>query len=140
MQATAKKQVLAAISAWSRSYRSGDVDAVMAHFAPRSTSLSFGTGADEVARGPRALRRQLARDFAQVDAVSMTVRVKTVDGTGSVAWFAGDCTMRASAGRRRFVMPGRITGVMVRCGGKWLMEQMHYSMPYTPQAKGSSWA
>ena len=140
MNATMRKQVGKAIQAWAKSYCGMEVDAVMAHFVPGSRTMSFGTGADEVVRGTRAMRRQLTRDFRQADAVGMSVRVRTVTGSGAVAWFAGDCTMRARVGREKIVMPGRITGVLVRQGRAWLIDQIHYAMPMTTQAAGQSWA
>lgn len=140
MTSTQRKQVVSAIQAWAKSYGSGDVDAIMEHFVPGTKTLSFGTGPDEVVRGARAMRRQITRDLLQVDSVAMTVTVQSVAMHGAVAWFGGKCTMRARAGKQKFVMPGRITGVLQRIGKKWLVDQIHYSMAYTPQAQGSSWA
>jgi uncharacterized protein (TIGR02246 family) len=118
--------------------RSQDVEAVLSLFADDPDVFLQGTGADEARTGLAAIRAQLERDFAQADAWSWTLSRQSVSSAGSVAWTAGDLVIRVSMGGRTMDIPHRLTMVLERRDGKWLVLQMHLSVASQAQAVGQS--
>ena len=118
--------------------RAGDVDAAVAFFADDPDVFLQGTGVDEARTGRAAIREQIERDFTQSDALSWTMLPQSVSSAGSVAWTAGDVVIRVTMGGRTVDIPHRLTTVLERRGGQWLMLQMHLSVANQAQTSGQS--
>jgi len=118
--------------------RAGDVDAAVALFADDPDVFLQGTGVDEARTGRAAIREQIERDFTQSDALSWTTLPQSVSSAASVAWTAGDVVIRVTMGGRTLDIPHRLTTVLERRGGKWLVLQMHLSVANQAQAFGQS--
>lgn len=99
----------------------------------------FGTGPDEVVMSAEELRRAVARDFAQaeVSTIAFTDRYCTVEGTA--AWVMGACRFDFRSGETEGIIVARFTAVLRKNEGVWRFAQLHYSMPCSEQAEGSSW-
>src|SRR5262245_25577037 len=104
-----------------------DADAAVAFFADDPATFLYGTGVDEARKGPAEIRAQIERDLSQSDAWSWTLRQQSISSAGSVAWTAGDVVIRVVMGDRTFDVPHRLTTVLERRDGKWLILQMHLS-------------
>ena len=98
----------------------------------------FGTGADEERFGPSEIKEQFQRDWAQSESASIEFDRVSVSSHGPVAWVAGDITLRATASGKDMTLPGRITTVMEKRDGHWLIEQWHLSVPMAGQEQGHS--
>ena len=118
--------------------RAGDVDAAVALFADDPDVFLQGTGVDEARTGRAAIREQIERDFTQSDALSWTMLPQSVSSAASVAWTAGDVVIRVTMGGRTLDIPHRLTTVLERRGGQWLVLQMHLSVANQAQAFGQS--
>jgi class 3 adenylate cyclase/ketosteroid isomerase-like protein len=118
--------------------RSRDPERAVALFADDPDVFLQGTGMDESRTGLRAIREQIERDLSQSDALSWTMLRQSISSAGSVAWTAGDVLIRVTMGGKTLDIPHRLTTVLERRGGGWLLLQMHLSVPNEAQAVGQS--
>src|SRR5258705_7523830 len=117
---------------------SRDVEAALAHFADDPDVFLYGTGVDEARTGPAEIRAQIERDLSQSDAWSWTLGRQSISSAGSIAWTAGDLDIRVVVGDRTLDVPHRLTTVLERRDGTWLILQMHLSIANGAQAVGQS--
>src|SRR5262249_54720745 len=115
-----------------------DVDAAVSLFADDPDVFLQGTGVDEARVGRAAIREQIVRDLTQAEALSWTMLPQSISAAGSVAWTAGDILIRVTMGGRTMDLPHRLTMVLERRGGTWLILQMHLSVANEAQAVGQS--
>ena len=120
-------------------YAKRDLNGVLAFWAPDPDILIIGSGADEKSVGLNQFTKSLIRDWTQSEAVSINFKDIAVSAVGSVAWFATDVIFSGRIDGNKFDLPGRLTGVMEKRNGNWLLVQMHFSVPSTKQAQGQSW-
>jgi len=135
MKADAKTEaeVMDTINKFNEAYVSKDLDGALKFLAPDPDGVFIGTGLDEKRLGLEEVKRQLKRDFAQSDDLSWDSGWHTVSAAGKVAWVAGDLTLHAKIGGRKITLPMRSTTVLEKRKGKWLVVQLHNSMPYPEQ-------
>jgi len=135
MKADAKTEaeVMDTINKFNEAYVSKDLDGALKFLAPDPDGVFIGTGLDEKRLGLEEVKRQLKRDFAQSDDLSWDSGWHTVSAAGKVAWVAGDLTLHAKIGGRKITLPMRSTTVLEKRKGKWLVVQLHNSMPYLEQ-------
>lgn len=119
--------------------RSGDVEAAVALFADDPDVFLQGTGVDEARTGRAAIREQVERDLTQADGLSWTMLPQSISSAGSVAWTAGDVVVRVTMGGKTLDIPHRLTMVLERRDGQWLLLQMHLSVANGAQAVGQSY-
>jgi class 3 adenylate cyclase len=115
-----------------------DVDAAVTLFADDPDVFLQGTGADEARTGPAAIRAQIERDFGQADTLSWAMARQSISSAGSVAWTAGDVVIRVGMGGTTLDIPHRLTTVLERRGGSWVLLQMHLSVASAGQVVGQS--
>jgi class 3 adenylate cyclase len=115
-----------------------DVNGAMAMFADDADTFLYGTGVDEVRKGPAEIREQIERDISQADAWSWTLGEQSISSAGAVAWTAGELVIRVGMGDRTVDIHHRLTVVLERRDEKWLVLQMHLSVANAAQAIGQS--
>lgn len=121
-------------------YRKKDIGSVMSCYAIGSDVVSYGTGKDEKYIGQEQMRKAYERDFAQSESVALAfdwLAIST-NRTRNVAWFASDITVRAKVSGKEVTLPCRLTGVMEKRSGSWLIVQGHFSLPAAEQPEGQS--
>lgn len=106
--------------------------------APDPDVTFFGTGADEECIGLTEIKEQIQRDWAQSESASIDWGRLPVSAQGTVAWVAAHVTLKARASGKDMIFPGRITVVMDKRDGKWLIDQWHISVPMAGQEEGHS--
>jgi ketosteroid isomerase-like protein len=119
-------------------YQKRDLEAVMAAFGSDPDVLLFGTGADEVRRGKDAIRTQVERDWGQSDEVSLALRWGPVSAAGDVAWTWAEGSFDFRAGDVEGSLPARLSAVLERRDGQWLIVHAHFSTPAAEQVEGES--
>ncbi|RJX31847.1 MAG: DUF4440 domain-containing protein [Desulfarculus sp.] len=124
-------------SLW-EAYAQGDLEAIMAHYAPEADLVVIGSGGDERYLGPEELRAGFARDLAQSQARQVAITWFKAGGLGEVAWAAIQCEVRVTAGGRQTTLPARGTFVLTQQGTRWLIAQSHLSLPLAAQPAGQS--
>jgi ketosteroid isomerase-like protein len=131
-------EVLAALHRMTGAYRKRDLEGVMAAFGSDPDVMLFGTGADEVRRGKDAIRTQVQRDWGQTDEVSLALRWGPVSAAGDVAWAWAEGTFDFRAGDVEGSLPARLSAVLERRDGQWLIVHSHFSTPAAAQVEGES--
>lgn len=131
-------EVTDALHRFSDAFKRRDMGSLMSLLAPDADVTFFGTGADEERVGSSEIQEQFQRDWAQSDSTSIDFDHVSVSCHGQVAWVAGDATLKAAASGKEMTFPGRITTVMEKRDGNWLIEQWHLSVPMAGQEQGHS--
>ena len=102
-------------------------------------AVAIGTGVDEWYRGRQELARGLDRDLGQASELRFTFGTPEVGRQGDVAWVAVPTTATVRVGDSEVSIVGRVTAVLVRRAGGWLIAQNHLSVPAADQAAGQSY-
>lgn len=123
---------------FSDAFRQRDMNSLISLLAPDPDVTFVGTGVDEERVGSSEIQAQFRRDWAQSESTAIDLDRVSVSGHGPVAWIAGDCTLKATASGKEMSFPGRLTAVMEKRDGHWLIEQWHLSMPMAGQETGHS--
>lgn len=103
--------------------------AVIEEFAADADTLLLASEANELAVGREEIRAFFERLMSQPCTYSWDWREKKVSTIGDIAWiFAlGDIVLGRPEGEVR--APYRMTAVLERRSGKWLLRQFHGSEP-----------
>ena len=134
---TQEKEVRAVLDVYANAYRTKDLDGIMAIFSPGI--CGFGSGADEDFIGHEALARQFKRDMSQAAVNAMKFTETQIDGEGPVAWVMTLSAITFTVpGSEKQTIRGRSTMVLRKISGRWLIEQIHFSVPYSEQSEGQS--
>ncbi len=136
--AKTKAEISKTMQAMWKAYGRLDVEGVLAVYAPDADIVVFGSGADEVYVGPKQAKKGLKRDFAQVGSVKVRLSKVRISAAGKVAWLAADCLFTAHVAGCDREMAGRLTAVLEKRKGCWLIMQSHFAMPFAGQAAGQS--
>jgi len=140
MKADAKTEaeVMAVLDRMRECYAKRDLGGLVALFATDPDVVAIGSGADEKRIGPAQVKVQLERDFAQSESLLMRFEWLSISAAGSVAWVAADCVFNARVSGEDMKLSGRLTAVLEKRGGQWLIMQEHLSMPSSGQGDGQS--
>jgi ketosteroid isomerase-like protein len=137
--AKTKAAVIAVLKKFTDSYKKRDMDGLLSVMAPDRDVVLFGTGVDERRVGLAQIKAQAERDWSQSESASMAYKGVLVSAAGSVAWTAGDVTLsERGSGGQELALVGRLTAVLEKRRGKWLIVQMHLSVPLAAQPAGQS--
>lgn len=130
-------EIVATMEQYAVAYRKKDIQAFSAIFAPEISG--FGSGADEVIRNHAGLIRQIRRDMSQADVHSVEFSDRLIFGDGRVAWATSKSTMTFSInGGAKQNLQGRSTMVLRNTGSRWVIAQLHFSLPFGGQSAGQS--
>jgi ketosteroid isomerase-like protein len=130
-------EVIETMQQYATAYRKKDIKAFSALFSPHITG--FGSGPDEIITDHKTLIRQITRDISQATILSVEFRDRHIFGDGRVAWVTSRSTIVFTIdGTGKQVLEGRSTMVLRNTGSRWLIEQLHFSMPFGGQSAGQS--
>jgi ketosteroid isomerase-like protein len=121
-----------------KAYEMRDGRALLSMVVPDPDVVLYGTGADEKRIGPAEIKVQFERDWSQSEAASLKFNWHSVSLVGGVALVAADGAVNAQVGGQKVTMPVRATIAFEQRGDRWLVAQMHVSMPAGEQAEGES--
>jgi ketosteroid isomerase-like protein len=114
-----------------------DLPAIVAVSAADADSVYFGTDEAEIWVGFESLKAATEKQFKALDSGTSTLRdlrVKLLAG-GKVAVATYLLDVQGKSGGEPFALKGvRITAVLEKRGGKWLVVSSHGSMPVRGQA------
>ena len=108
---------------------SRDVQRVLGLFATDADIVLLGSEEGEKAIGRIELENFLGRLFSRPMAYSFERRWFSVSMEGSVAWVVAECFVHAGTADQHVSSPYRLTMVLVKRGGKWLVMHFHGSEP-----------
>lgn len=115
-----------------QAFRTRDQQLVAQVYAQDDDLVVFGSNPADCRFGWNATREYIRKYFATVDAISITLkdrRIK-VHRSGEAAWFSQVLDWKETAGKETAAIAGlRISGVLEKRGGRWLIVQLHASGP-----------
>jgi ketosteroid isomerase-like protein len=130
-------EVIAIMEQYATAYEQKDIRSFSALFSQEITG--FGSGPDEVIANHPGFIRQIKRDMSQADILTVEFSDRQIYGDGRVAWVTSKNTIRFTIdGTIKQTIQGRSTMVLRNTGSRWLIEQIHFSMPYGEQVVGHS--
>ena len=114
-------------------YKKRNLQGMLALIASDPDVLVVGSGEDELAIGSSEFGKSVGLDWAQSESASVNFKDVAVSAAGSVAWFAADVEFQFTIAGKKSDLPGRLTGVLENKKGKWLIMQLHFSVPACKQ-------
>ena len=121
-------------------YAKKDLDEMMKVYAPDADLIVIGSGMDDKCVGLAQLRERFKRDFDYFELVLPTFKSVSVSATGDIAWFASDVAVQTKTRDKEMNFSARLTGVLEKRDGNWLIVQSHLSVPATEQSVESSYS
>ena len=135
---TIQAEVLSVINKFTETYQKRDMDGLMSLFAADDDLFAFGTNIDEKRQGRDEFKYQLERDWSQMEALAINFTWHRVSAAGSVAWVASEGLAQGKVGGQEIEFPCRMTTVLENQNNEWLIRQLHFALPLTPQEEDSS--
>lgn len=130
-------EVIATMQEYATAYQKKDVKTLSAIFSPGISG--FGSGPDEVISDHKDFVRQIQRDVSQATILSVEFTDRKICGDGRVAWATSKSAITFTIdGSKKQTLNGRSTMVLRNTGSRWLIEQLHFSLPYGEQSQGQS--
>jgi len=132
-----EEEIIATMEQYAMAYKKKDIQAFSTIFSPEISG--FGSGEDEVIRNHAGLIRQIRRDMSQADVHAVEFSDRQIFGDGRVAWVTSKSTMTFSiGGSAKQTLFGRSTMVLKNTGSRWVIVQLHFSLPFGGQSEGQS--
>ena len=129
MDAALEVEVVGALERFCSGFADRDAEAVMRLFGP-DPDLVVVTSEDWLLRGPLELKRFLDRYVEGATTYSWKWDRHQVSGAGSVAWLVAEGMETAVTDGREEQHPYRMTMVLERREGRWVLMQVHGSSPH----------
>ncbi len=130
-------EVIVLLDRYAGAYRTKDIAGVVSLL---SNGISgFGSGPDEVIVGLPQLRQHVARDICEADSIAISFRMLKLDGQMPFAWVTTFCAFHVTVGGKPLTLDGRMTALFRHTGNRWLIEQLHFSVPDAGQEQGESY-
>ena len=123
----ATREVLDVLDTYVRNYNDKNTEKLLSLFSKDISG--FGTGDGEVITSFSGLRDQLKQDFGPSNALRVTIRVLSIGGVMPAAWITATFTFEGTLAGKPVNIDGRVTAVLANRGGRWLFEQLHFSLP-----------
>ncbi|MDO9325419.1 MAG: nuclear transport factor 2 family protein [Methanoregula sp.] len=137
LTAAQEAEVIETMQKYATAYQKRDLKTLSALFSPGISG--FGSGPDEVIANHTDFIRQIKRDMSQATIVSVEFTDRKIFGDGRVAWATSKSTITFTVdGTKKQTIRGRSTMVLRNTGNHWVIEQLHFSMPYSEQSVGQS--
>ena len=132
-----EEEVIATMQQYATAYKNRDIRALSAVFSPDISG--FGSGPDEIIGDHRDFIRQIRRDMSQATILSVEFTERKIFGEGRVAWATSKSAITFSInGTGKQTLYGRSTMVLRNTGSRWVIAQLHFSLPFGGQAAGQS--
>ena len=131
--------VMSVVTQFVEAFNTHNIDSGLRLFVHDPDVVFIGTGGDEKCIGLAEIRAELDRAFKQSEQSVIKIVWYSVSSAGSVAWEAADAVIKAKVNSQEISFPVRLTTVLEQRSGKWLIVQLHASMPAAGQKEGESW-
>ena len=113
-----------------------DLDALLSLYAHDPDLVVIGTGKDEKRVGFAQVKSLFERDLTQFNDASFEFGWHSVSAAGPVAWVAADLILNLKADGQELGFQVRLTNVLEKRAGTWLIVQEHGSLPAAGQEEG----
>jgi uncharacterized protein (TIGR02246 family) len=110
-----------------KAYPKENVDRYLNLFAKDSDLVVFGTGAKWVGY-EEEYKFAPAEEKERFDDIALKIDWIRINSCGNIAWVAADVTVNLKIGEQEIVTPARLSGVLKKTEGKWVIVQGHISV------------
>jgi ketosteroid isomerase-like protein len=132
-----KTEVQETMQQYATAYQKKDFLGLLKVFSP--DICGYGSGPDEVILNHQGFVSQIRRDMRQATVNAVRFSDTKISGDGRVAWVMTRSSITFTVtGSKPQILQGRSTMVLRNTGSRWLIEQIHFSMPYSGQVQGQS--
>jgi ketosteroid isomerase-like protein len=136
---TQKAEIRETLGRYSAAYERRDHRALLALFSPDISG--YGAGPDEVFRNRNEYAPLVKRDMVQATSISLEFTDLKISGQGCAAWVMGSCTCTFGIpGNGKQTMKVRMTFGLAHTGSRWVIGQLHISVPNAGQSPGQSFS
>jgi len=115
-----------------------DLDALLSLYARDPDLVVIGTGKDEKRVGFDEVKSLFERDLTQFNDASFRFGWHSVSAAGPVAWVAADLVLDLETGGQEVSLQVRLTNVLEKRAGRWVIVQEHGSVPAAGQEEGAA--
>jgi uncharacterized protein (TIGR02246 family) len=136
-RADAAAEVRTVLDKMVRAWETGDAGAVEAIMAKDKDAVWFGTDAGEHFVGYEPVRASIGKQFATYQGTKVQVKDRSIrlSASGTVAWATEVMDLSTRSGSDSVTLSGmRVSSVLEKRQGVWLLVHFHYSMPVAAQA------
>ena len=131
-------EVMNVISQSMEAFVRRDLDALLSLYAHDPDLVVIGTGKDEKRTGFDEVKSLFERDLTQFNDASFRFGWHSVSAAGPVAWVAADLILDLETGGHEVSLQVRLTNVLEKRAGRWLIVQEHGSVPAAGQEEGEA--
>lgn len=124
-----EKEVLAVLNKFAELYLMHDMINLMSLFAPDNDVVVYGSEPDEKRVGLDEIKMVVDRDWSEHGNTSLEFNWISISSAGSLAWVAIDAFFKVNTNGQKMIYSSRITSVLEKREGKWLIVQGHFSYP-----------
>jgi uncharacterized protein (TIGR02246 family) len=120
-----------------KAWETNDISLLDAIMARDKDAVSFGTDAAEHFVGYEPVRESVVKQFATYQGTKLTIKERSIklSASGTVAWVAEVVNLATRAGGEDVSYSGmRVTTVLEKRQGAWLIVHFHWSVPVGGQA------
>jgi ketosteroid isomerase-like protein len=134
-----KAEVKETLGRYCAAYQGKDLKALLAILSPDISG--YGAGPDEIFKNRKEYAPLLKRDLIQATSIILEFTDLNIVGDGRIAWVMNGCNCTfVTEGNDKQTMRVRMTLGLRNTGSRWLIEQLHLSVPNTGQAPGQSFS
>ncbi|PKL69600.1 MAG: DUF4440 domain-containing protein [Methanomicrobiales archaeon HGW-Methanomicrobiales-1] len=134
-----KAEVSETLGRYCAAYQRKDLKALLALFSPDISG--YGAGPDEHFRNRKEYAPLVKRDLMQATSIFLEFSDLEITGDGRTAWVMSGCNCTfGTVGNDKQTMRVRMTLGLRNTGSRWLITQLHLSVPNTGQAPGQSFS
>ena len=125
--ANSEAEIFAVVDGFLDDVKYKRLEETLARFSGDDDCTLVGSDVGEEAVGPAALKTFFTSMYQRSGSVSFTSKSRRASRNGETAWFCADVEVHTSSSPK--TMPYKMACVLVRRGGKWLMQLYHGSEP-----------
>jgi ketosteroid isomerase-like protein len=137
--AETKNEIMDVLEKYMEAYAEKNLDSLMDIVSQDENTIFVGTGHDEWANGPKEIKKGFQRDLSQADSIKIEFHKLPISAEGKVAWTTTKMTMKVLTDGEELILDGRLSAVFEKRNDKWVIVQLHYSLPVKEQEKGQSY-
>lgn len=131
----AKQEATKVVNQFAEFWQTENMDLLSEIMAHDADMVNFGSDVSEHFVGYDNFRSVAEQMMPMLDSTTITIReqVVNVDSTGTLAWFSEFWDWKLKMQGQPVEIPGqRLTGVLQKRNGKWVIVQFHNSVPVMP--------
>lgn len=127
-----QEEIMSTLDGMFTAYEKRDIEAIMSFYSKDADMVVIGIGSDKKRIGPEELRAGFKQDFAKANTgveICLPWTLISISESGSTAWVAVDAVYSLKTKGKINDIPFRMTSVLEKFDGKWLIVQSHSSVP-----------